>query len=142
MSLSRRLIVAGLLAGAVPIPLLAQEPTAPAAAPPPAAPREDLPAQLDLFQAWLGSSEALPFTAPAAPRVCPAGDPASDLMIMIDMPTAEDCAAATLLSGEAGRLFDRMLAAIGRDRDSIYFAALSCLRPVDGRLTGEPAQQF
>lgn len=119
------------------------------AAPPPvetkaaaagAEPEEELPGQLDLFQAWLAGSDRLPFAAPAAPRVCPAGDPAAGLMVMIDMPSAEDCSAGTLLSGEVGRLFDRMLAAIGRDRSSIYFAALSCLRPADGRLTGEPEQ--
>jgi DNA polymerase len=58
-------------------------------------------------------------------------------MLLADMPAAEDCAAGTLLSGEAGRLFDRMLAAIGRDRGSIYLASLSCLRSPDGRWNGE-----
>jgi DNA polymerase len=113
------------------------------AAPAPAAPAartEELPAQIDLFQAWLQSSDTLPFATPAAPRVCPSGDPASGLMVMIDMPSAEDCTAGTLLSGEVGRLFDRMLAAIGRDRSSVYFTALSCLRSADGRLGGEEKQ--
>ena len=103
-------------------------------------PAEELPGQLDLFQAWLAGSDRLPFAAPSSPRVCPAGDPAAGLMVMIDMPSAEDCSAGTLLSGEVGRLFDRMLAAIGRDRSSIYFAAFSCLRPADGRMTGEAEQ--
>ena len=117
-------------------------PAAPPAATPLARPdAEELPGQFDLFQAWLRSSESLPFAAPAAPRVCPSGDPASGLMIMTDMPSGEDCANATLLSGDAGRLFDRMLAAIGRDRSSIYLAALSCLRSPDGRLASEPAKQ-
>lgn len=102
---------------------------------------DELPAQLGLFQAWLKDSIALPFAAPAAPRVCPSGDPASGLMIMADMPAHEDCASGTLLSGEAGRLFDRMLAAIGRDRASIYLASLSCLRSPDGRFTSEAATQ-
>ena len=106
----------------------------------PVAPAEELPAQIDLFQAWLQSSAALPFAAPSAPRVCPSGDPASGLMIMIDMPSAEDCSAGTLLAGDVGRLFDRMLGAIGRDRTSVYFAALSCLRSADGRLGGEEKQ--
>jgi uracil-DNA glycosylase family 4 len=108
-------------------------------APPPAeapaeAPEETLPGQLDLFQAWLASSDRLSFASPAAPRICPAGDPASGLMILADMPSGEDCAAGTLISGEAGRLFDRMLAAIGRDRESIYLAALSCIRSPSGQL--------
>jgi DNA polymerase len=101
------------------------------------APEEPLPGQLDLFQAWLASSDRLAFAAPAAPRICPAGDPASGLMILADMPSGEDCAAGTLISGEAGRLFDRMLAAIGRDRGSIYLAALSCIRSPSGQLNSE-----
>jgi DNA polymerase len=101
------------------------------------APEEGLPDQLDLFQAWLASSDRLAFAAPAAPRICPAGDPASGLMMLADMPTGEDCESGTLISGEAGRLFDRMLAAIGRDRGSIYLAALSCIRSPSGQLNSE-----
>ena len=108
------------------------------APPPPIEPAdEELPGQLDLFQAWLASSDRLTFAAPSAPRICPAGDPASGLMILADMPSGEDCAAGTLISGEAGRLFERMLAAIGRDRGSIYLAALSCIRSPSGQLNSE-----
>ena len=95
---------------------------------------EPLPDQLPLFHDWLKASDALPYAAPHAPRVCPSGDPASGLMIMTAMPSVEDCSAGTMLSGEAGRLFDRMLAAIGRSRDTSYIAGLSCLRPTGGRL--------
>jgi DNA polymerase len=110
--------------------------------PAPAAKQTDaLPDQLDLFQAYLRDSAALPFASGAAKRVCPAGDPAAGLMIVTDMPAAEDCSAGTLLSGEVGKLFDRILAAIGRDRNSIYLASLSCLRSPDGRFTSDAAQQ-
>jgi DNA polymerase len=116
----------------------------PAASPAPSAlpedPTEAPPGQLDLFQAWLASSESLSFASPAAPRVCPSGDPASGLMILADMPSADDCAAGALISGAAGRLFERMLAAIGRDRASIYLAALSCLRSPDGRFSSDSAK--
>lgn len=107
----------------------------------PAAPLSDPPGQLALFQDWLLSDGSLPFAAPAAPRVCPAGDPASGLMMLTDMPSSGDCASGTLLSGEVGALFERMLGAIGRDRESIYLAALSCLRAPDGRFTQESAQR-
>lgn len=93
-----------------------------------------LPASLDAFQAWLAAGDAFPLAEPGAPRVAPAGDPASGLMILIDMPSAADVAAGALLSGEPGELFDRMLAAIGRDRDSVYLAALSPARPAAGRI--------
>jgi DNA polymerase len=104
------------------------------------APLESPPEQLGLFRAWLAESPALPYAAPSAPRLCPSGDPESDLMILTDMPSSEDCAAGTLISGEAGRLFDRMLAAIGRSRDTIYLAALSCLRSPDGRFNTDGAK--
>lgn len=97
------------------------------------------PDQLDLFQTWLSDSEHLPFAFPAAPRVCPSGDPQSGLMMITDMPAIEDCETGALISGEAGRLFDRMLAAIGRDRGSIYLASLSCLRAPSGSFTEESA---
>lgn len=100
---------------------------------------ETLPDQLDLFEAYLTDAGDLPFASPSAPRVCPSGDPAAGLMVLTDMPAGEDCAAGTLLSGEAGRLFDRMMAAIGRDRASLYLASLSCLRSPDGRFTSETA---
>ena len=105
--------------------------TAPAPSVRPSA--EPIPDQLDLFQSWLATSDALPFASASAPRVTPCGDPAAGLMVMIDMPAAEDCASGAMLSGEAGQLFDRMLAAIGRTREMIYLAALSCLRSPTGR---------
>lgn len=111
------------------------------AAPPSLTPEAEVPGQLDLFQAYLRDSPDLSFAAPSAPRICPAGDPASGLMIVSDMPTSEDCATGTLLSGEVGRLFDRMLAAIGRDRNAIYLASLACLRSPSGGFTGDSAAQ-
>jgi DNA polymerase len=107
---------------------------------PPEVKGDSPPEQLGLFRAWLAESPDLPYATPAAPRVCPSGDPESDLMILTDMPSSEDCAAGTLISGEAGRLLDRMLAAIGRSRETIYLAALSCLRSPDGRFNTDGAR--
>ena len=41
------------------------------------------------------------------------------------------------MSGAAGRLFDRMLAAIGRDRSSIYLVPLCAARPAAARIAPE-----
>ena len=49
-------------------------------------------------------------------------------MVMIDMPSPD----GGLLGGEAGAMFDRMLAAIGRGRDTIYLAPLSPPRTPTG----------
>src|ERR1044072_2248473 len=108
----------------------------------PEAKSEILPDQLELFRAFLDEDTALPFHSPAAPRVCPAGDPTSGLMVLSDMPATEDCGTGILLSGASGLLFEKMLAAIGRNRSSIYLAALSCLRSPSGNFTQESAARY
>jgi DNA polymerase len=63
-------------------------------------------------------------------------------MIVVDMPDREDDAAGELLASAAGRLFDRMLAAIGRDRQSVYLTALAVKRPPAARVTEDVAQSL
>ncbi len=58
----------------------------------------------------------------------------ADLMIFIEMPEREDAAAGRLLSGAAGKLFDKMLRAIGRSRNDVLVAAVAAARPGSGRL--------
>ena len=104
---------------------------APDVAPPltPAGPAE-LPADLAAFRHWLATDPSLG----QGPRLAPVGEPASGLMLLGDVPEADDIAAGHLFAGSLGLLFDRMLAAIGRDRSSIYLATLSSARPPAGRL--------
>lgn len=98
--------------------------------PPPAPPPDALPDTLEGFRAWLAATDQLPYVAPGAPRVAPAGDAACGLMILADMPSPD----GGLISGEAGTLFDRMLTAIGRSRDTIYLAVLSPIRTPTGTI--------
>ena len=105
--------------------------TAPAALAPPAP--AALPVTLKGFHAWLAESETLPDGSRQGRRILPGGDASGGLMIMIDMPEPADAAAGALLSDESGRLFDRMLAAIGRDRSQVYLTALCLERPMGGR---------
>jgi uracil-DNA glycosylase family 4 len=100
---------------------------APARAEPPPAP---LPDTLEALRDWLATSADLPFATPSAARAAPAGDPAAGLMILVDMPAAD----GGLLTGEAGALFDRMLGAIGRTRETIYLAPLSPIRTPTGAI--------
>ena len=92
-----------------------------------------LPVTLKGFHSWLAESETLPDGSRQGRRILPTGDATGGIMVMIDMPEPADMAAGTLLSDESGRLFDRMLAAIGRDRSSIYLTALCLERPMGGR---------
>jgi DNA polymerase len=112
----------------------APTPAPPALAAAEPAPVERLPDTLDAFHAWLAAA-ALPFATPNAARLMPAGDPFSGLMVMTDMPAP----AGTWFEGEADPLFDRMMSAIGRSRDSLYLAPLSPMRTTQMRL--DPASE-
>ena len=101
---------------------------APAAEAPVASPRAAPPAEsrfpedLEGLVRWILDPSNLPALGPA--RVAPAGSAATRLMILTDMPDAEDHPADALLSGSYGNLFVRMLAAIGLARDDVYLASL------------------
>ena len=111
---------------------------APAAAEPQTPPVEATPAKpalpstLEAFRAWLLTDG--PIAGGAQGRIDAAGDPTAGVVIIVDMPEAEDRASGILLSGEVGALFDRMLAAIKLGRDSIYLIPFSPVRPTTGRL--------
>lgn len=119
---AREVSVAAKLAPAEQIPVVEQE--------------KPLPATLEAFVDWRFGGDA-PETAWGEPVVHVSGDPASPLMIVTDMPEGGDCDVGALLSGDAGRLFDRMLAAIGHDRASIYLVSLCIARPVTGLVPRE-----
>ena len=93
-----------------------------------------LPTDLAAFQAWLLASPDVPLAGPPALRVGPAGNPAGGLAVVTDMAEPEDRAADQLLSGAVGRLVDRILAALGRDRASAYLLPLVPGRPPNGRI--------
>lgn len=139
----------------VPRDWLAPVPSAETAAPPPpsvdrraaAAPVArsfDFPDTLPAFEAWRLSDSA-PDSDWPGPRIgaqgAAADGSAPDMMIAIEMPERGDDESGLLLSGPAGRLFDRMLAAIGRDRQSVYLVPMCVARPASGRLptVDEPA---
>jgi DNA polymerase len=91
-------------------------------------PAAALPNDLATLQTFLATGPYVPMAPPPARRVAPTGDPASGLMIVADMPEAGDADAGRLFAGETARLFEAMLGAMGRDRDSVYLAPLSPAR--------------
>jgi DNA polymerase len=98
------------------------------------APAEVLPDTLEAFLEWR-MGESAPEAEWLTPRIGPSGNPAAGLMILTDIPEAEDTDA--LMTGAPGRLLDRMLAAIGESRESVYLASLATARPLTGRIPGE-----
>jgi DNA polymerase len=110
----------------------ATAPTGKPSEPHPAPVSDALPTTLEALVSWLNSSETFP--ALGAQRPAPSGAVAGGLMLITDMPDIEDASSGTLVAGTAGRLLDAMLGAIGRDRASVYLAALAPGRPATGRI--------
>ena len=97
-----------------------------------AAPVENAwPTTLDAWRDWRHGADAPEAGWPGGwiPSAGPAG---AAVMVLVDCPDRDDREA--LLGGPAGRLFDRMLAAIGLTRESVHLAALCAKRPTAGRL--------
>ncbi|MEY2926447.1 MAG: hypothetical protein RL367_924 [Pseudomonadota bacterium] len=93
-----------------------------------------VPKTIEGLVAFLNSDASLPQAGPPARRIAASGDPASDLMVVIDMPEIKDREAGHLISGEAGVLFEKMLTALNLTRATCYIAAICPGRPSGGVL--------
>lgn len=93
---------------------------------------QPMPTTLAEFTRWLMTADIVADAGNPARRITPSGDVDADVMVLIDMPEASDH--ETLLSGDAGILFDKMLAAIGLNRSAIYLASVTPARPPSGMI--------
>lgn len=112
---------------------------APAASPAEAAagqPR-DLPESLDAFRAWLGETPALPLARSGIRRVLPVGAAEAEVMLLTDMPSADDAADSQAIGGPSWELTKRMLEAIGLAPEQAYVASLSCVLSPGTRLSAK-----
>ncbi len=91
-----------------------------------------IPTTLADFRHWFMTTDTTAGLGLPARRIAPSGNENADVMVLIDMPEGSD--RDTLLSGDAGILFDKMLAAIGLDRSSIYLASITPTRPPSGMI--------
>ena len=97
------------------------------------APATLLPDTLDAFVAWRTGQDA----PEGAGGMLAEGDAGADTMVVVDYPDGD-----AMIGDAAGRLFDRMLAAIGLARESIYLTTLSTVRPLGGRIAPETLPQL
>ncbi|HEU0065992.1 MAG TPA: uracil-DNA glycosylase [Sphingomonas sp.] len=111
------------------------EPAALAAVPAPANGSPALPVTLAEFLAWRGGGDA-PDAGWSGPTIASSGPASPALMVLADCPDRDD-EGVLLGGGASGRLFARMLAAIGLAREDVHVAALCWRRPTAGRMPRE-----
>ncbi|HEX7820387.1 MAG TPA: hypothetical protein VF463_07190 [Sphingobium sp.] len=113
-----------LKAGLVPAPpAIVQEPEhAPAPMP------DDMVGFLD----WLATDPDQPESGFSRIRILPRVFADAEILVVIDMPTAEDMVAGRLFSGADHGLLSGMLRAVGVDVDKVAMASLLLARPAGG----------
>jgi DNA polymerase len=87
------------------------------------------------LQEWLASSVQLPLAGPGAKRVLPHGPEQAPVMLFSDSPALEDAASGQPIGGDAWKLTERMLAAIGIKAEEAYSASLSCFHAPGARMS-------
>lgn len=118
-------------------PLAFVPPVAPASAHPPAP--AALPDTREAFATWRLGEDA-PEARWGGVAIAASGPQDAELMVFVDCPERDD--RETLLEGETGRLFDRMLAAIGRSRADTALASVCTRRPTTGRVPRDIADRL
>lgn len=118
-------------------------------APPPAAPAapvasapqpsDALPDTLESFLAYRSGADAPEAGWPGV-RIATSGPARAALMILVDCPEKDD--RECLMDGAVGRLFDRMLTAIGQSRETVHLAAVAHARPLAGRLPRDTQERL
>lgn len=81
----------------------------------------------------LEAFEGCSFKASARNLVFADGNPEADLMLVGEAPGRDEDAQGLPFVGRSGKLLDRMLAAIGRDRTSVYISNVIFWRPPGNR---------
>lgn len=99
----------------------------------PAAPvaGSEIPSVFTDFLNWR-TGPLVPEAAWNGPWIAASGPADARVMVLADCPERDDT--DCLMGGAEGRLFDRMLAAIGLSRDTIHLAAVCAKRPTAGRV--------
>lgn len=92
------------------------------------------PSDLASFQAWIAGASGLPMDGPGATRIAPTGSKGAAIMLLSDLPDAEDAADGQAIGGEAWALTVRMLTAIGIAPEAAYHASLACFHAPGARI--------
>ena len=88
---------------------------------------------LEELREALAAFEGCPLRATATNLVFADGNPGAPLMILGEAPGADEDASGKPFVGRAGQLLNRMLAAIGLDRNGVYISNVLPWRPPGNR---------
>lgn len=107
------------------------------------APPAPMPDDLDGFMAWLAQTEQpeAAFSATPILPILPADIALADLVVVTDMPTAEDMMAGKLFSSPEHGLLQAMLRALGAGMEQSVIASLLLARPAGGIIDDALAQR-
>lgn len=97
-------------------------------------PLADWPADIEALRTQISSGALLPGNMFGGKSVVPTGKPGAKLMVISDMPDADECATGEIGRGASGRLLTAMLAAIGISMDEIYWTPLATTMFAAGEL--------
>lgn len=112
----------------------------------PIAPRQDnvtsWPQSLEALKTALAQDTSLPGNGYGGKSALPAGPERARLMIVCDLPDADEIMAGKLSHGASGRLLENIIKAAGYDLAHCYITALATTRPGIGELPEGAAPQL
>lgn len=88
---------------------------------------------LEAVEAYVAETVLIPLDDLRTNPVFGVGDPEADLMVIGEAPGADEDAQGEPFVGRAGQLLDKILQAIGFERDDIYIANILKSRPPNNR---------
>ena len=100
----------------------------------PAKAKPEWPQDIETLRRMIFEGAALPGNTFGGRSVAPVGPDKAKLMVISDLPDADELAAGELGSGATGKLLERMLAAIGMKFSDCYWTTLATTTPATGEL--------
>ena len=96
--------------------------------------KPEWPQDIETMRRMISEGAALPGNTFGGRSVTPVGPDKANLVVISDLPDADELAAGELGSGATGKLLERMLAAIGVELSDCYWTTLATTIPATGEL--------
>lgn len=97
-------------------------------------PLRDMPSDYDDYLAWLADRSNLIENEGSGEVVLPFGQLKPSMMVVTAMPEADESQSSKIFSQQSQKLVENMLSALGIDSENAYFASVTSMRPLDGRI--------